>query len=198
MSDYLSKQPVRNDGVYDGAENENPSTSALVASERNATIDLTTLNKRPTAKDGDENKIALDVALSDGDGNSINLNNPLPTYPTDAPGTEIENYQEDVDVTKDGGTANHDYVTSAEFRSLNAEASSAGLGKFELQVETGVATGVFNTLMTKFNSTSNTNVVFAHRLPAPVASGVTIRMIKTNLEKGQDTDMYSLINGLEV
>lgn len=198
MSDYLGKQPVRGDGVYDGAENENPSTSALVASERNATIDVTTLNKRPTAKPGDEDKIALDVAMSDGDGNSINKDNPMPVYNTDAPGTEVEDYQLDVDVTKNSGSANHDYTTGAEFRGLNAEGSSAGLAKFELQVETAPASGTFRTIMAKFNSVANPEVKFAHRFPQPVASGSIVRLIKTNLEKGQDTDMYSLINGVEV
>jgi len=198
MSDYLGKQPVRNEGVFDGTLNEDPSSTAIVASERNASISQLTLNKRPTAKPGDEDKIALDVAISDGDGNSINKNNPLYVSITDSVGDEKVLYQEDVDVLKNGGTANHDYVTGAEFRGLNAEGSSSGLASFELQIETAPASGVFATIMKKFNSVSQPQVVFQQRYPTAIPTGVTIRMIKTNLEKGQDNDVYSLLNGVEI
>jgi len=197
MSDYLGKQPVRNEGVYDGSLNEDPSSTALVASERNATIDQTTLNKRPTAKAGDEDKIALDVSVSDGDGNSINLDNPLPVYISDSPEAEILDYDKAVDTAKDGGFTNHDYVTASEFRGLNVECNSGGLASFELQVETGVAAGTYNTIMRKHNSVAQPSVIFANRFPQAIASGITIRVVKTNLDN-QSTDMDSSINGKEV
>jgi len=66
MSDYKGKMPTRSEGIYEVAINEEPASSAIVASERSGTIGVETLSKRPTAKNGDEDKIALDVALSDG------------------------------------------------------------------------------------------------------------------------------------
>lgn len=196
MSDYKGKQPVRGDALYQVGDNEQPNSSAVVASARSASISVATLDKIVTAKAGDEDKIALDVSLSDGNGNSINKDNALPVYLEESPADEIEDY--DVQsVLKNGGSGNHDYVTTSEFRGINVEASSAGLGKFELQVETAPASTVFNTIMVKFNSVANPNVIFGHKFPKSIASGVTIRLIKTNLDN-QDTDMYSLINGKEI
>ena len=197
MSDYKGKMPVRSEGIYEVAVNEEPASAAIVASERSATIGVETLSKRPTAKDGTQDKIALDVALSDGDGVTINKDFPLPVYISDSPASEIEDYDKAIDVAKDGGSANHDYVTNSEFRGLNAECNSGGLASFELQVETAAASGVFTTLMRKHNSVSNPSVQFAHRFPKVVATGVTIRIIKTNLDN-QSTDLDSLINGKEI
>lgn len=195
MADYKGKQPVRNDALYQVGDNEQPSSSAVVASARSAAISVATLDKIVTAVPGDDDKIALDIAMSLGDGSGVDADNPVPVYVTADPATEIEDY--DVQsVIKNGGSGNHDYITTSEFRGLNVEASSAGLGKFELQVETGVAAGTFNTIMTKFNSVANPNVIFAHKSPIAIASGITIRLVKTNLDN-QDTDMYSLINGKE-
>lgn len=195
MSDVKGKMPVRGEGVYDALTNAEPNSSSVVAHERNATVGVEQINKRITATPGDEDKVALDVALSDGNGNSINSDNPLPTYSTDSPADEIEDYDV-VNVAKDGGESNHDYVTTAEFRNLNVDCSSAGLARFELQVETAVASGTFATIMTKFNSVSNPNVVFAHRKPKAIIAGITIRVIKKN-EDNQPTDLFSSINGTE-
>lgn len=195
MSDYKGYQPIRSDGDYNVLTNEEPSSTGSILSERSSTKDVTTMNKRPSAVDGDNDRTCLDVALADGDGNGIDSENPMPVFFTDSPATEIEDYDQAVDVAKDA-SANHDYTTSSEFRGLNAECSSAGLAKFELQVETAAASGTFDTVMVKFNSVSNPSVEFAHRFPKPVASGVIIRVVKTNLDN-QPTDLYSLINGKE-
>lgn len=197
MADWnQGKMPVKNDGIYELVNNEEPASSGIVSSERSASKSESTMTKRVSAVDGDDDKTAMDVALSDGNGNGVDLDNPLPVYISDSPSTEIEDY--DVQsVIKNGGTANHDYLTTSEFRSLYATCSSAGYGKFELQVETAPAAGTYNTLAVKFNSVSMPNVDFDIRNPAPIISGVNIRIVKTNLDN-QDTDMYSTINGLEV
>lgn len=195
MADYKGKMPVRGDGEYSVLDNEQPHSSGLIGSQRSGSIGVATSTERVTAKPGDEDKIALDVALSDGNGNSINKDNALPVFVTESPGTEVEDY--DVQsVVKNGGSANHDYLTGAEFRGLNAQASSAGLGKFELQIETAPAAGTYTTVMVKFNSVAAPSVEFNWKYPKAVASGLTIRLIKTNLDN-QDTDMYSIINGVE-
>ena len=197
MSDHKGKQPIRGDGHYSALTNDEPNSSGIIGSERSGAIGVATSTQRVTAKPGDENKIALDVSISDGDGNSINKNNPLPAYITDSPADEIEDYDKAIDVAKDGGTSNHDYTTASEFRGLNAECNSGGLASFELQVETAAASGIFTTVMRKFNSVSNPEVIFAHKSPKVIPTGVIIRIIKTNLDN-QATDMDSLINGKEV
>ena len=194
MADVNGKLPTRSDGIY-SLENNEPNSAGVVASSRSAAIDETTMDKRVTAVAGDLDKIAMDVAISLGDGSGVDSDNPVPVYMTSDPATEIEDYNVQ-SLTKNGGTGNHDYVTTSEFRGLNAEGSSAGLAKFELQVETGVGAGTYDTVMTKFNSVSNPNVKFDHKSPKSIASGITIRLIKTNLDNN-DTDVYSLINGKE-
>ncbi len=197
MSDYLGKQPIRGDGEYVVGDNEQANSTGLIGSERSASIGVETSTQRVTAKPGDENKIAMDVALSDGDGNSINLDNGLPVYVVPDPGAEIEDYDKAIDVAKNGGTANHDYTTGSEFRSLNVDCNSGGLAIFELQVETAPASGTFATIMRKHNSVSSPSVEFSLKRPKAIASGTIIRVIKTNLDN-QPTDMDSVINGVEV
>ena len=194
MADVNGKMPTRSDGIY-SLENNEPNSAGLVASSRSAAIDETTMDKRVTAVAGDSDKQALDVALSLGDGSSVSADNPIPIYAPSDPATEIEDYNVQ-SLTKNGGTSNHDYVTTSEFRGLNVEGSSAGLAKFELQVETGVGAGTYNTVMVKFNSVSSPNVKFDHKSRKAIASGITIRLVKTKLDNN-DTDVYSLINGKE-
>tara|TARA_R110000868_G_C10972548_1_gene770424 strand:- start:16882 stop:17475 length:594 start_codon:yes stop_codon:yes gene_type:complete len=197
MSDHKGKLPVRGDGVYDALTNDEPNASGVIGSERSASIGVATSTQRVTAKAGDEDKIALDVALSDGDGNSINKDNPLYVTATEGVGTEIQDYKLDALIAKDGGFANHDYVTGSEFRGLEVECSSSALASFELQVETAVGSDTYSTIMKKFNSVANPNVTFSKKSPSVIASGITIRIIKTNLDN-QATDLYTSINGVEV
>jgi hypothetical protein len=187
---------VQSNGDYDATTNKRPSSQGMIVSDRAASPDETTMNKRPTAVAGNDDKVAVDVAISDSQGNRIDQNNPLYVTLTDSPLDEIENYHVAVSVAKNA-SANHVYLTTSEFRGLNAQASSAGLAKFELQVETAPASGTYQTVMVKFNSVSNPNVEFAHRFPKAIISGSNIRIIKTNLDS-QATDLYSLINGQEV
>lgn len=198
MSDYLGQQPVRNDGIYDGTDNENPSSAGVITSERSASKSVSTMAKRVSSVDGDNDRTAMDVAMADGNGNGIDIDNPMPVFVTDSPATEIVDYDAAADVAQSGGSANHDYTTTSEFRGFAAYGASSGLAKFELQVETAAASGTFNTLMTKFNSASDPNVDLVIKNPAPIATGVIVRVVKTNLEKNKPTDLYSTINGLEV
>lgn len=197
MSDWKGfKHRVKVDGDYEAVDNKDPSSTGMIASERSATPDKTTMNLRPTAVVGDDDKVALDVALSTGDGNTINEENPLPIYQTESPGDEIEDPHVGSDIAEDG-VSNHDYVVSAAktFKRIEAEASSSGFAKFQLQIETGVATGIYTTIMTKFNSTSNPNVEFKYT--KRVLTGINVRVAKTNCDD-DDTDLHSVIRGVEV
>lgn len=190
---------VLTNGDYDAANNKRPSSQGLIVSDRDAAPSETTMNKRPTAVAGDNNKVAIDVAISDSSGNHFSDTNPLPVYVTENdPGTEVTDFDEAVD-TAAAGSTNHDYTVTAakQFRALNVEASASGKAKFELRIETAAGAGTFTTIGVQFNSTANPNVKFELKKPVPVAAGVIIRLVKTNLDE-QAQSIYSTINGVEV
>jgi hypothetical protein len=189
---------VQSNGDYDAVSNTRPSSQGLIASDRAAAPDETTMNKRPTAVAGDDDKVAIDCAISDSSGNRIDENNPLAVFFSDNPGQEVQDFDRAENVAKNA-TADHDYTVTAatELRKLNVEASASGKAKFELQIETAPAAGTFDTVGVKFNSTANPNVRFELSSPKPVAAGVIVKLIKTNLDNGAQ-DIYSTINGVEV
>jgi hypothetical protein len=189
---------TQSNGDYDAALNKRPSSQGLIVSDRSAAPAETTMNKRPTAVVGEGDSVNQDVALHHSNGDEISPANPLPTYIADDPGTEIEDPATGAGITK-GNSSTHEYEVSAdtEFRSLSANCSASGLAKFELQVETAAGSGVFTRKDTQFNSTANPNVVLGLKKPAPIAEGVKIRVVKTNLDN-QAQDLYSTLNGIEV
>lgn len=189
---------TQSNGDYDATTNKRPSSQGLIVSDRDASPSESTMNKRPTAVSGDSDKVALDVAISLSNGNNITEDSPLPVYVTESVGDEIVDFDEAVDIVKNS-TSNHDYTVSAlkELRFLNIEASASGKAKFELQVETAASSGVFTTIGVQFNSTSNPNVKFNVKRPATIATGVVVRLVKTNLDN-QAQSIYSTINGVEI
>jgi hypothetical protein len=187
---------TQSNGDYDATTNKRPSSQGLIVSDRDASPSESTMNKRPTAVVGEGDSICLDISLHDQDGNYYDANNPLYVVSTDDPADEIISFDQAVAIVKDA-SANHDYTTTSEFRSLNVEASASGKARFELQAETAAASGVFETVGVKFNSTSNPNVEFKLTKPKSVPSGAIIRVVKTNLDN-QAQDLYSTINGIEI
>ena len=187
---------TQSNGDYDAANNKRPSSQGLIASDRDAAPGETTMNKRPTAVAGDDDKIALDVAMSDSQGNAITEANPLPTYQAESPGDELDDFNDADAVAKDA-TANHDYTVTAlkTLKSIKAPCSASGKARFELQVETGVATGIFIGVAVGFNSTANPNLVLEYK--KSVAAGIIVRVAKTNLDN-QAQSLYSQIQGIEL
>lgn len=183
-------------GDYDATNNKRPSSQGVIASDRDASPSETTMNKRPTAVAGNDDKVALDVAISDSSGNRFDENNPLPVFQTANPGDEVNNYDQAVDTASDGST-NHDYTIAAtsEFRQLKVSCSASGKARFELQIETGIGAGTFTTAQVCFNSTANPNCEMSYE-PA-VQTGRIIRVVKTNLDN-QPQDVYTTIKGIEV
>jgi hypothetical protein len=183
-------------GDYDATNNKRPSSQGLITSDRSASPAETTMNKRPTAVAGDNDKTALDCAISDSDGNHFGENNPLAVYLAESPAEEIVDYNESVDIAKDA-TGNHDYTVTAlkSLKSIEAFGSASGKARFELQIETGVGAGTFTTAMVKFNSTAEPNVSFKYK--KAVAAGVIVRLAKTNLDN-QAQSLYSQIMGVEI
>jgi hypothetical protein len=138
----------------------------------------------------------LHVAIHNSDSTEITENCPLPVYLAEHKGDEVDEFDRSIDTPKNA-VDNHDYTISSdkEFKNLEAPCSGSGKARFALQVETGIGTGVFNTVAVGFNSTSNPQVLLKYK--KPVSAGLVIRVAKTNLDN-QSQDLYSQIVGIEI
>lgn len=142
-------------------------------------------------------RVAADIF--DASGNPFSLTNPLPVVVTDAtPGTPVNDYKRAVAIAA-GASDNHDYtVTAGKTLFLNQiESTGSGKAKMQLDIETGVATGVFTTRWSQFNSTADPNMTLHIDNPIAVAAGVRVRVVMTNKDL-LAADMYSTISGYEL
>lgn len=141
-------------------------------------------------------RVAANLAVGGAD---VTASNPVPvTISVNNAGTEINNYNTASAVAA-GATSNHDYTVTALKTLLltQIEASASGKMKTEVQIETGVATGVFNTRFVQFSSTATASLSIHLAAPISVAAGVRVRVIRTNKDN-QAQDLYSTISGQEV
>jgi hypothetical protein len=186
---------TQSNGDYDATNNKRPSSQGMIASDRDASPSETTMNKRPTAIAGEADSVCLDIAMHDGDGNKYDEDNPLAVYMAESPADEVDEYEKGPDVASDA-VYNHNYTVTAlkTFKALEVFGAASGEARFELQIETAVAAGTFNTVAVAFNSVANPNVILKYK--KAVAAGIIIRVAKTNLDN-QAQDLYSQITGLE-
>lgn len=190
------------DGVYDVSANSEPANIGLVAAQRAATPSDSDQIRRLTAvtPDGVVNTDvhALDVSLHDENGVPYSSANPLQVVVIESEGVEINDYQTSAAVAA-GASVDLDYTVTAlktlQFTQLHGAAS--GKAKFELKVETGVASGTFNTKFVFFNSTAQPNVDISLKDPISVAAGVRVRVSITNRDT-QAQDVYATVSGHEV
>lgn len=140
-------------------------------------------------------RVAANLASS---GVDISAVNPLPVTIEDAPGIHINDFKDATAIAKNASD-NHDYTVPAAktFHLNQIESSASGEVKMQVQVETGVATSIFNTVFVQFNSTSNPNMRINLMEDILVAAGVRVRVIMTNKDNGT-MDLYSTICGFEV
>lgn len=141
-------------------------------------------------------RVAANLAVNGAD---VSPSNPVPvTISIDSPGSEIDAYNTASAVAA-GATSNHDYTVTAGKTLLlsQIEASASGKMKIEVQIETGVASGVFTTRFVQFNSTSNPNMSLKIGPVIAVAAGVRVRVIRTNKDLLAQ-DVYSTICGQEI
>lgn len=112
-------------------------------------------------------------------------------------GTHVNDYK-DASAIAAAGTDNHDYtVTAGKVLTLSSIiAAASGKSKMTVQVETGVASGVFTTYFVQFNSTANPDMQIVLSDPIAVAAGVRVRVIMKNADN-QAQDLYSTICGTE-
>lgn len=167
-------------------------TDKVDVSGSSVTVSATDLDIR------DLSHVTDSVKIGDGtDFLAVNANGSINVVVADSGGNEINNYNAATAVASNA-TSNHDYtVTAGQTLQLQQiEASASGKAKIDVRIETGVATGVFNTVFTQFNSTAEPNMSICLKAPISVAAGVRVRVVRTNREN-QAQDLYSTISGVE-
>lgn len=183
---------ANSDGDYDASTNTKPSSSALVAHDRGASIDETSQNQRVTAVAGADNTVCLDIALRDEAGASYSITNPLPVEPiSDQTGDEICDYNTSAAVAKDA-SVNHDYTVTAAKTLLCEQVWASGSGKIKVEVLINAAT-----VFVGFNSTANPNVEIPMSKLCKGNATEVVRITITNRDN-QAQDVYSTLTGIEI
>jgi len=136
------------------------------------------------------------VKIGDGtDFLAVNADGSINVVPQEDPGTERVNYNTAAAVAG-GATSNHDFLFTNGGRLYEVLATASGKLKAEVQIETGSATGVFNTVAVRFNSTATPDCDMILSKYATIPTGARVRVIRTNKEN-QAQDVYSTIVGIE-
>jgi len=185
------------DGDYDASTNTEPSSSGLIAHDRNAAPDETHQNKRVSAVAGSDDTTCLDVAIRDEVGQPFSDTNPMPVAISENEGNEVHDFDTAPAIVKDA-TDDHEYTVANGVTVLfyGYRASGSGKIKAELQIGDGAASEAFATKDVSFNSTSHPNIngeLF--RVPIKVTGTVnttTIKLIRTNRDN-QAQDLYSTL-----
>lgn len=152
------------------------------------TVDATDLDIR------DLTHVSDSIRVGDGtDFLAVNSDGSINVRLSDRSGVEQLDYNTASAVAA-GGTSNHDYTTTGAFRLTQVEAAASGKMRIEVQIETGAATNVFNTIAVQFNSTANPNMSLSLSSPPLVVSGARVRVIRRNADN-QSQDLYSTIVG---
>ncbi|MEM5807972.1 MAG: hypothetical protein QW818_02465 [Candidatus Aenigmatarchaeota archaeon] len=192
--DSTGHASTKTDGVYNAVSNPDPSSSGLIAHQRQATPDDTHLTQRLTSVTNG-NKRLLDVSIHDEDGAAFSDANPLPVYMAQDPGTEVHNYNTEASVAVNA-TSNHDYpVTTGTFELHQVIATASG--KMRVAIQRTIDGITYTTLAVGFNSTANPNIVFTFARPheLPGGSSAAIRVVRLNRDN-QAQDVYSTIVGV--
>ena len=192
-------------GDYDVSLNKRPSSNGQILHDRKNTAEVPAeadQNKRPTAvaydNGVDETVVCADISLHDEIGEPYSKSNPLPVSIEESEGEEVHEHDESASVVTKNNSDEQTYTVTA-LKELELEqwgVSGSGYMKGELQIETGVGTGVFTTRDVLFNSTALPSPDRALKRPIKVDAGVIVKIVRTNLDN-QAQSMYSFINGLE-
>lgn len=187
-------------GEYNVTTNSIPSSVGLIGHLRDAAKSLVHQLKRISAIDSsvDSGVTALDVAVRDENGNPFSASNPLPVTNVDSEGSEVNDFYNNPTVAS-GDTVYHQYTVTAlkKLKLSQVFGSASGKMKLEVQVETGLATGIYDTKFVGFNSTATPNIEFNIKENIEVAAGVKVRTAVTNRDN-QPLDLYSTICGHEI
>lgn len=183
-----------NDGIYDASLNTNPSSQGLVAAQRATTPGLADMIKRVTAiSNGTAH--ALDVAIRDHNGAPYGYANPLPVYNTESPGTELQDYFEDISDVAVGATHVHTYTVGASLVLKLDQILVAASGRIKVLIETSQDGTTYTNLATRFNSTANANADTTLARIVSIPAGGRVRVTCTNIDESAFT-IYSTIIGV--
>lgn len=149
-------------------------------------LDIRDLN---SAQDNVEIKSAAGIPLEINSDGSINV------IVQEDVGTEVVDYDTAAAVAS-GATSNHDQVFTNGGRLYSVLATASEKLKIEVQIETGAATGVFNTVVVGFNSTATPDIERTLAKYAVIPVGARVRVIRTN-RGNVAQDVYSTIIGIE-
>ena len=163
----------------------------VTGSDVTATVTATDLDIRDLSSDQDN----VEIRRADGVALSINNDGSLNVVPQEDPGTEIVNYNTAATVAA-GATSNHEHLFTNSAKLYQVHATASGKMKIEVQVETGAATGTFNTIIVGFNSTAAPNIELTLNKYALVPAGARVRVIRTNRDLSAQ-DVYSTIVAIE-
>lgn len=180
-------------GDYDAATNTVPSSSAIVAHDRNAAPGITHQNKRVTAVVGENDTVRIDTSIAHSDGTDITEANPLPVYAVPSPGTEVHDPFTSANLGV-GISVTHTYlVAGTDFELEQILASSAQ----RLKVE--ILSGPVGTEVSRFvgfTSVISPNFDFKLSRSLKVVVGDNVLVTFTNI--GEDaSDVYSTIIGVK-
>lgn len=142
----------------------------------------------------------LDTILRDAAGTVLGSSaNPLVVSSSAVPiGTAISDYNTAASIAA-AASSSHSYTVSAGKTLLlkQIEATGSGKSRIEVAIETGVATGVYTTIVVQFNSAATPNMSVRFADPKSVAAGVRVRVTRTNRDNTAQ-DLYSTILGQEI
>lgn len=164
-------------------------TDKVDVSGSSVTVSATDLDIRDLTHVSDSIKI--------GDGTDfleVNTDGSINVVVKEDAGTEVVNFNTAASIAA-GASSNHDLVFASASMLYQILASASGKLKIEVQVETGSASGVFNTICVAFNSTATPNIDIDLRKYAAIPAGARVRVIRTNKDN-QAQDLYSTIIGI--
>lgn len=191
-------------GDYDASTNKRPSSNGQILHDRPATATAageSDQNFRATGvsyDDGVKVVNSADIALHDEDGVPYSKDNPLPVSIEESEGDEIHEHSESASPIAKNNSDEQSYTVTAlkEFELEQWGITGSGFMRGELQIETGVGTGVFETKSVLFNSTAQPNASLMLKRMIKVQAGVIVKIIRENKDNQAQT-MYSFLNGLE-
>lgn len=150
------------------------------------TVDAVDLDVRDLTHVSDSIKV--------GDGTdflAVNTDGSINVVVQEDIGTEVVNYNFATAVAG-GATSTHDLVFASASRLYQVLGTASGRAKIEVQIETGAATGVFNTVCVRLNSTATPDMDMSLSKYAPIPAGARVRVIRTNRDLSP-MDLYSTI-----
>lgn len=192
---------VTPDGVYHAANNSKPGNEGVIVHTRAVTPGDADQNIRATGINStvNTNVWAQDVAIRDEQGNPFTAANPLPVTNVDSEGTEVNDYFPSAATIAAGATDTHIYTVTAlkTLKLTQISASASGKMRIDIEIETGVATGVYTVKFTLFNSAAEPNIHQPVKEAIAVAAGVRVRITRENRDN-QTMKMFSTISGHEI